>query len=506
MDHDSKVDRPAISTPTPSSRPDNAALVLALAKALNATVIETHISWVLLADEIAYKIKKAVNLPFVDYSSLSARLHCCREEVRLNRRLAPGLYRGVTPISGPADSPVLDGPGEPREYAVRMRRFPAGSLFSEKLDAGLLAPHHVDDLADGMAEFHRHAHIAPLPGAGTRESHYGSAPRRSAAAMAALHGAAPAFTAAEMRSLRIWMGREVKALAPLWERRREHGCVRECHGDLHLANVAVLDTGVCAFDAIEFDTALRCIDILDDIAFAVMDFSARGHDGFAFRLLNRWLDGTGEHDALPALRFAVVSRALVRAHVATLRGRASEARRYAAAALAWTRPLKKPHLVITFGLPGSGKSYESQRWLEREHAIRLRSDVERKRMFGLGMLDGSGSHRLDIYSDDATRRTYAHLLVLARLALHASWPVVLDAAFLKVQERREARTLARKMGVPFGILACEAPMDVLRERIRQRKGDASEADESVLQVLAGIAEPLTPRECKFIIAARSASG
>lgn len=506
MDYASSAGSTASSPPAPSPRPDNAPLVLALAEALHATVIETHISWVLLAGDTAYKIKKAVRLPFVDYSSLSARQYFCREEVRLNRRLAPALYRGVTPISGPADSPVLDGPGEPLEYAVRMRRFPAGSLFSEKLDAGLLAPHQVDDFADGMAAFHRHAPIAPLPRAGTRESHYGSAQRRSATATTALHGAAPAFTAAEMRCLRIWMGREVKALAPLWERRREHGCVRECHGDLHLANVAVLDTGVCAFDAIEFDTSLRCIDILDDIAFAVMDFSARGHDGFAFRLLNRWLDGTGEHDALPALRFAVVSRALVRAQVATLRGPASEARRYAAAALAWARPLKKPQLVITFGLPGSGKSYESQRWLERERAIRLRSDVERKRMFGLGMLDGSASHGLDIYSEDATRRTYAHLLVMARLALHASWPVVLDAAFLTAQERRAARTLARKLAIPFGILACEAPTEVLRERIRRRRGDASEADESVLQVLAGIAEPLTPRECKFIIPAGSASG
>ncbi len=459
------------------------ALVRALARTLHAEVIETHISWVLLAGDFAYKIKKPVHLPFVDYSTLEARRHFCEEEVRLNRRLAPSLYLGVANIVGTHRAPEIDGPGTVLEHAVRMRRFPNGALFSERLEAGTLRPGDVDALAALLADFHTRANPTA--------NGFASCKRRRATALAALDGARPLAHPHEQAALEKWLESKATALGPLWTRRLEGGFVRQCHGDLHLDNVVALDSGVAAFDCIEFDPALRWIDIIDDIAFPVMDFSAHGRHDFAFRLLNGWLDHTGDHAGLAVLRFSVVYRALVRAQVAHLRGRGSEAaaRRYLEAALAWTHaPARR--LVITHGLPGSGKTFESQRLLEREGAIRIRSDVERKRLAGLGMLEDSRAKGLDLYTPQATARTYDHLLALARQALQAGYPVVLDAAFLRRSERDAAHALANELKVPFSILACEAPPAVLRERLRARRGDASEADVAVLDHLEATAEPL----------------
>jgi uncharacterized protein len=473
-----------------SSPPAAEAMVAALARTLRAELIETHISWVLLAGDLAYKIKKPVRLPFVDYGTLDIRRRFCEEELRLNRRLAPSLYLGVTRITGTHRAPALDGPGPVLEYAVRMRRFACGALFGEQLQAGTLASRDVDKLAALLADFHGEA--APAAG-----EHFASAERRRGAALAALAGAGRSASAAEQAQLRAWLEAQAAVLAPLWTARRGSGHVRECHGDLHLDNVVRLDDEVAAFDCIEFDPALRCIDVLDDVAFTIMDFSARDRQDFAFRLLNGWLDRTGDHAALPALRFSVVYRALVRAQVELLRGAGHDAaaRRYLETALSWTKP-GQARLFITHGLPGSGKTFHSQRLLEREGAIRLRSDVERKRLFGLGMLEDSRGRGLNLYSEAATARTYAHLLATAKVALRAGYPVVLDAAFLRRAERAQARALAGELDARFSIVDCDAPLPVLRERLLEREGDASEADVSVLERLRTAAEPLAADELR----------
>ena len=474
------------------------ALVKTLARVLRAELVETHISWVLLTGNNAYKIKKPVLLPFVDYGTLQARRHFCEEELRLNRRLAPSLYLGVTRITGTHRAPALDGPGPVLEYAVRMRRFAQGALFGEQLEAGTLAGRDIDRLALLLADFHGRLASADLANG------FASAERRRTVAVAALEGARPLASQAEQAQLQAWLETEAAVLAPLWTLRQKDGHVRECHGDLHLDNLVSLDGGVAAFDCIEFDPALRWIDVLDDIAFPVMDFSARGRRDFAFRLLNQWLDRTGDHAALPALRFSLVYRALVRAQVEHLRGAGHEAaaRRYLETALSWARP-GQPRLFITHGLPGAGKTFESQRVLEREGAIRLRSDVERKRLFGLGMLEDSRARGLDLYSQDATARTYAQLFATARVALQAGYPVILDAAFLRCAERMQALALARELGVPFSIVDCDAPPHVLRERLLARQGDASEADIAVLDRLRSAAEPLAGEELGFVVSAAS---
>ncbi|MDO9113490.1 MAG: AAA family ATPase [Polaromonas sp.] len=468
------------------------ALVTTLAGALPAELVETHISWVLLAADTAYKIKKPVHLPFVDYSSLQARRHFCEEEVRLNRRLAPGLYLGVTDITGTPASPDIDGAGPVLEYAVRMRRFPPGALFSERIAAGTLENKDVDQLAALLADFHEGA-----PRAAATDG-FSSADQRRRIALAALEGARPLADEAALSALQTWLTAEADALTPLWSSRQADGHVRECHGDLHLANVVRLEDHVAAFDGIEFDPALRWIDILDDAAFVVMDLAAHQRQDLCFRFLNAWLDRTGDHAGLPALRFSVVYRALVRAQVEHLRSAGSDAaRRYLATALAWTRP-GQAWLSIMHGLPGSGKTWVSQRLLEQEGAIRLRSDVERKRLYGLGMLEDSRAQGLDLYGADATARTYAQLFGLARTALQAAYPVILDAAFPRRIERDQAHALAQDLGVPFFIVHCEAPLPVLRERLLARRGDASEANVTVLEHVRDVVEPLAGEELSFL--------
>lgn len=468
-------------------------LVLALAAQLDAQVITTHISWVLLAPRFAYKIKRPVRLPFVDYSTLAARRRFCEEEVRLNRRLAPSLYLGVSRITGSPEAPAIDGAGPALEYAVHMQRFAAGALFGEQLAAGALQAPQVDALAALLARFHLDAPAA------TPASDFGSGAQRRSVALAALDGCSALGDAAALGRLRVWLEREAAALAPLWRSRLEHGRVRECHGDLHLDNVVTLDGGVAAFDCIEFDPKLRWIDVIDDLAFAVMDLGARGRPDFGWRLLNGWLDRTGDHEGVPALAFAAVYRALVRAEVEQLRGRMDAARHYLEAALAWTHR-RAPTLTITHGLPGSGKTFQSQQLLERTGAIRLRSDVERKRLFGLPMLADSHASGVDVYTAAATARTYGQLYATTAALLRAGWSVIIDAAFLRRAERAVARRLASDLGVPFAILHCEAQPAVLRRRLAERSDDASEADAAVLARLEASAEPLEAAEQACVIA------
>jgi len=467
-------------------------LVRALCRTLQARtrepveLLETHISWVLLAGEHAYKLKKPVRLPFVDYGSVEARHRFCEEELRLNRRLAPSLYLGVSRITGSPQEPELDGDGPVIDHAVRMRRFPPGALFAERLAAGTLGAPEIDALAALLAQFH---HGAPRADA---VSGFGSAPARRAAALATVGALAASVPRPEHAELRAWLERNATELAPLWSQRQAAGRVRECHGDLHLHNVLLLDGDVAAFDGIEFDPALRWIDVIDDIAFPAMDLLAHGRRDLAWRFVNAWLDRSGDHAGLPVLRFSMVYRALVRAQVAALRGGGAMLRMYVDTALALARE-SEARLLITHGLPGSGKTVASQQLLEHVGAVRLRSDVERKRLAGLAALDDSNARGVALYGEVATERTYAHLLATARVALLASYPTIIDAAFLRRSERAAARELARELKLPFAILDCRADLALLRERVSARQGrrdDASEAGIDVLERLHGAHEAL----------------
>jgi hypothetical protein len=457
---------------------DIEALRRALAQAGEApvAVVQTHISWLLLGRVHAYKLKKPLTLPFLDYGTPEARRRCCEEELRLNRRLAPSLYLGLSAVTGSPQAPAIDGQGPVLDWAVRMRRFPAGALFSERLADGTLAAQDIDALAGALARFHGTAPVAADP-------RFGSPAQRRAVALdtaesLASHGVGT--------PLATWLRDEAARLAPLWSARRAAGRGREVHGDLHLDNLLLLDGAATAFDAVEFDPALRWIDVLDDMAFVAMDLVAHGRPDLGWRFVNAWMDATGDRDGVAALRFALVQRALVRARVATLReGAAGAVDRYVATAHALARR-GEPRLLAMHGLPGSGKTFVSQQLLESAGAMRIRSDVERARLFGRGA-----------YGAGHTAATYARLLVLARVALEAGYAVILDAAFLRRAERDEAAALAASLGVPFTLLECRADLALLQARVQARQargGDASEADVAVLHRLAPLREPLQADE------------
>ena len=465
-------------------------------------VIETHVSWVLLARELAYKFKKPVRLPFLDFSRLAERRRCCDEEVRLNRRFAPDLYLDVVEVrQGPA-GPSFDGAGEVIDVAVRMRRFADGALWSERLAAGSLGAAQIDSFAQRLAAAHRNAAMAPADGA------CGS-PAVHARVVAGLVAAIDAWQSglaspgAEWPPLRAWLRDEVARLDLHWRERLDAGAVRECHGDLHLANVVQQGAESIAFDSLEFAAELRWIDPLDDLAFLVMDLLAHGRRDLGFRLLNAYLEHSGDYDGVAALRFFLVSRALVRAQVCALRdaggnepvGIAALGYLRLASALAHGRD---PRLAITCGLPGSGKTFVSQSLAETVGAVRVRSDVERKRLFGMAPLQSSRDRGAGaIYGADATELTYARLLAVARTMLLAGWPTLVDAAFLRRAQRARFAALAASCVVPFAILHCHAENALLRQRIaarRERGDDASEADPEVLERLTEVAEPLDDGE------------
>lgn len=463
-------------------------------------VIETHISWVFLAGDFAYKVKKPLRLPFVDYSTLERRERSCREELRLNRRTAPDLYLDVVPLAGAP--PRVGGEGPVREWAVRMRRFPQAALLDALAVAGALQPWHVDAFAAHVARFHAAAHRARAD-----ESH-GAPAAVSAPALANFDEVAalgvPDGSATTLEALREWTLRESAACAARFAARKAAGFVRECHGDMHLGNAYLAGAGVHLFDAIEFDPALRWIDTMDDVAFAYMDLIAHGLPRLAYRFLDGYLERTGDFDGLGVLRYYAVYRAMVRCKVSCLRARDGgdiarreamrAARRYLALAarLAQREP---PVLVLMHGPSASGKTVGSQRLLEALGAVRLRSDVERKRAHGIEATSHAfaSSPGEGLYASGTSDATYARLLALARRVLGAGFPVVVDAAFLDRSRREPFAALAREAGAAFEILSCRAPADVLRGRIERRmsKGDdASDADLAVLERQLGTLEPL----------------
>jgi aminoglycoside phosphotransferase family enzyme/predicted kinase len=464
----------------------HAAYLQALRRQLEASTgqpvecLQTHISSLLLTHELVYKFKKPLRLPFVDFSTAQRREQCCRDELRLNRRLAPSLYLRVVPVAGPVSAPHLGGEGTPIDHAVCMRRFPAGALLSQRLAEGRLLPEHIDALALRLAQFHAAApHAAP-------QSPFGSPASVESRLQAVLDQLAAQH--ADASPVGAWALARCAALHEVLAQRKADGAVREVHGDLHLANTVVLADGeVTAFDCIEFDPALRWIDVMEDIAFTCMDLKARGRPELAWRLLDAYLQHGGDHAGLQVLRFYEVGRALVRALVGQLTppGGSAAAVDYLACARRLVQEGDRgPRLALTCGVSGSGKSVLAAQLLEVTGAVRLRSDVERKRLFGLAPLHRSREAGVDLYTAEATQRTFEQLRERAQRALQAGYPVIVDAAFLRRAERDRFRQLAGELGVPFVVFHCTAGLRTLRERVADRAAVGADPSEATPEVLA----------------------
>ncbi|MFZ5594071.1 MAG: AAA family ATPase [Pseudomonadota bacterium] len=475
-------------------------------------VIETHISWVLLTGPYAYKIKKPVDLGFLDFSTLEKRHHYCQEELRLNRRLSPELYLDVIAITGSPAVPVLDGAGVPIEYAVKMTQFPQQAQMDRVMAHGGLKPAHIDGLARQIAAFHGRIAIAGA------DSPYGSPANVYQPVEENFLQIRPRLAVpgdiAQLERLRAWSEAAHRQRLADLQARKEQGFIRECHGDMHLANMVLLDDRIALFDCLEFNDNLRWIDVISEAAFLMMDLDSCSHGPLGWRFLNGYLSATGDYEGLRLLRYYLVYRALVRAKVARIRlgqaGLSEQERdaaqrqyhRYAGLAEHYTRPRPAP-LIITHGLSGSGKTTLTQPLLEALGAIRLRSDVERKRLFGLSEMARTGAGvATGLYTADASQRTYQRLANLARTAITSGLPIIIDATFLGHAQRAAFRELASQLHTSFVILDYQASETALRERISQRtmeNHDASEAGLAVLEHQLATHEPLTAEESAHAI-------
>ncbi len=457
------------------------------------TLLETHLSLVALAGDFAYKFLKPVDLGFADFRSLASRRAACEAEVRLNRRTAPQLYLDVVPLTGTPRAPRVAGPGEAFDYAVRMRRFGQELLLDRLAREGRLTPMHVDALARSVARFHAGAARAkPADGFATPALVLAEA-LDNFDALEDLN-AAPGRRA-DLDALRDWTVRTHASIEPVLDRRLHQGFVRECHGDLHLGNLVLLEGEPVAFDCVEFSQALRWIDVMNDGAFTLMDLAHHGLEALAARFLDRWLAESGDYEGLRVLPFYLAYRAMVRAKVAHLRAKqggtagvhaaaradAGEHIRLARQLVAW-RPTA---LVLMHGLSGSGKTTVSEALVEALGAVRLRSDVERKRLHGLPPTARTDSAPNEgLYAPESSRLTYSRLADLAREALAAGWTVVVDAAFLRQEDRAAFREVARRAGAAFAIAHCEAPAEIRSGRVEERVLTARDASDAGAAVLA----------------------
>lgn len=468
-------------------------------------LIETHISWVFLTGRFVYKIKKPIDLGFVDFSTLKRRQFFCGEELRLNRRTTPDLYLEVVPIGMSPGGPRI-GVEPALDFAVKMRQFDPQQRLDRVLERGGVTPQQMRRAARSIADFH-----SGLPACNNIQSDQAAAYCAQPALNNFAHLEGDHISEKSRRRLNrieTWTRAQAVALAPAFRKRVELGFIRECHGDLHLANLFLSDGEVLPFDSLEFNEGLRWIDPVSDIAFLVMDLMARDRSGLAWQTLNAWLEACGDYAGLEVLRFYMVYRCMVRLKVASIqveqlhedaRGEhAIEARHYLGLAESLIIQPPSPLLVLMHGVSGSGKTWTSNGLIGEIPALRVRSDLERKRLHGLAPgARASAEPGSGLYSNDATARTYDRLKRASTAGLKAGYNMIADATFLKQDIRRDFVSMAQSLGARAVILHCEAPPAVLKQRLRDRAArgnDASDANTTVLEHQFQTAEPLSVDE------------
>lgn len=450
-------------------------------------VVQTHISYVVLTGPYAYKIKKPIDLGFLNFTTLEKRHHYCDEELRLNQAFAPDLYVDVLPIyehSGIYALSPSDEHGEIAEYAVRMRQFDDADLLINVFDRGELDRKRVEDLGIRVAEIHRNAPVV------SRKASYGGAQAMAESVQMNFETIQPfagtVIPEARLQSLRTFMDTFIAKHEWLFELRIKEGHIRECHGDLHLRNICLHEGHIELFDRIEFNETFKNIDVMYDLAFLLMDVRYRGRNDLANRILNTYLEATGDYAGAQLLPFYQSVRALIRAEVALLisvdqqvenEGReqaSSDGLRYLEHALQYFDH-SKGRIFATCGLSGAGKSTIAVSLRDRVDAIHIRSDVIRKHLAGVELSERGQ----DIYSESYTRATYAKLIELGIVLAAHGHTVILDAKFDRRDARQKLIEKAESFELPLHFIYCHAPLDVLKARLMKRKGDVSDATEAL---------------------------
>jgi aminoglycoside phosphotransferase family enzyme/predicted kinase len=460
-------------------------------------LVETHISWVLLTGPFAYKVKKPVSFGFVDYGTLDLRRQSCQGEVRVSGRFAPELYVGTVPITGSLESPSVGGSGEPVEWAVKLVQFDEADRLDARFEAGRLTAADCQAVAAAIAAVEERL---PVAGLDTRWGTPESVMTAAAINVAAIREHLPE-AASRAAGFDRWLRDRLATHEPLLTARRAGGRIRECHGDLHLANIVLHEGRMTPFDAIEFSDNLRWIDVANDVAFLSMDLQARGRPDLAAQVVGSWVEAADDHAALRLLPVYEAYRAVVRASIAAIRAgqgcAASRAEALRYLDLAERLAVRRERvMVVTSGISGSGKSSVAAELVGLLPAVRIRSDVERKRLAGMRAMerpaDEASAARL--YSEASTARVYERLAGLAGEVLDAGSSVVVDAACTTRWQRDRLARVATARGVPIIWIAFDLPAEAALARVatRQARGDdASDASADVVLRQAAAFEPLT---------------
>ena len=474
-------------------------------------VYETHVSWVILTGDYAYKIKKPLDFgSFLDFSTLEKRRRLCEQEVRLNRRLAPALYLDTVAITGTPEAPSLGGSGTPFEYAVKMRQFSNRHLFSTLQASGELSEELLDDLVAQLVAFHEEApRVSGDSQLGSPDTVRRTLDREFRLIEARLEGQEERE---RLSRLETWSLDSFARLEHEFERRWREGYVRETHGDIHLGNAVHFEGRALLFDGLEFNAELRWNDVGCELAFLLMDLEARGEQAYANHVLNRYLELSGDYELVRLLAYYKLYRALVRVKVALLHYHQEqltpEEREavladyhcYMALAERYSE-FRFPYLVVGVGVSGSGKSRFTGEMVRRLGGVRVRSDIERKRLYGF---EAQADTRAggDIYTPQASERTYARLAELAGILLESGLPACVDATCLTRAQRAQLCFEAERRGLAVLMVSFEADTQTLRARIEkraQRGGDPSEAGLEVLERQLARFEPFADDELSHLV-------
>jgi uncharacterized protein len=474
-------------------------------------LIQTHASFVLLTGEYTYKIKKPVNFGFLDYSTLEKRQHFCTQELMMNRRTAPEIYLEVVPIIQKGDRYQLGSnlqslnPGEtPVEYTLKMREFSQDSLFLSLLERGQITERLMEELGREVAKFHsttisnnyirKFGEVSQIREA--IDNNY---------LISQKYIGGPQ-TQIQYQETKNYTDLFFEQNQELFDSRIANNKIRECHGDLHLRNIALWQDKILLFDCIEFNESFRFVDVMYDVAFTVMDLESRGHQELGNTFLNTYIEQTGDWEGLQLLPLYLSRQAYVRAKVTSLMlddaaisttekvEISQTAAHYYQLAWEYTKP-RRGKLTLMSGLSGSGKSTVARYVARRTGAIQIRSDAVRKH---LGEIPLNQRGEQDLYSPEMTAKTYSRLLELGIILAQRGWNVILDAKFDRQNLRTTAINMAQSRNLPLQIVYCTAPIEVLRSRLEQRQGDIADATAELLSSQQAAFEPFTESEKTYV--------
>lgn len=468
-------------------------------------LVQTHASYVFLTGDYAYKVKKSVDFGFFDYSTLDKRKHFLEEELRLNGEIAPDLYLEVLPIIQQEKQFILNAAGTPVEYVLKMRQFPQDCLLSEMLKQDQLTPEHIQELGEVVAKFHQKAKVSPeICSFGDWEQIKSALDNNYKQTAKYIDIVQPQKQYQETKEFSDTFFQEKQAL---FNQRQEKNFIRECHGDLHLRNICYWPNKIQLFDRIEFNKPFRFVDVMYDIAFAVMDLDAKKQTAFGNLFLNTYLEHTGDWEGVQLLPLYLSRQAYVRAKVTSFllddpqvaekdkKEAAETAKDYYSLAHSYTQQ-KTGKIFLMSGISGTGKTTVGRAIAQHTQAIHIRSDAVRKHLAGISL------HRkgtADLYSAEMSQKTYQRLWELGKMLVSQGFNVVLDGKYDRLKWRTPILEYAQTHQNPLKIVHCTAPMDLLCDRLNQRKGDISDATADLLSQQKSAQEDFQPNEQMYSV-------